>query len=279
MVGSRPPSRIGVQRQPGTSAAAVGRQRSRKRRDIAVLLTRDKGDLIKAKVMAQGAIRIRVDSVADLTAKLRRLAKQHGSVGTVSFFGHSLPSGDIGISTKGGGTRYVPPSEFRDALAAANLKASTLDFQGCSVGRSPKALDSYRKATGAASARGTTCYLVSQPFQILDQRRKPITNRRHLRAAGGDAYFTAAMNRLRQASGSRKWASVVNKDQAGYFRAGGNFVAVWANPSLSTQWDERKSVPYTKLTVESLRSDGKPKADDLSGRCSIVEVKGEQVEP
>lgn len=100
----------------------------------------------------------------------------------------------------------------------------------------------------------------------------PITRREQLTEANREP-FKEGLEMLREAFGPAKKCLLDDSADA-YFRAGGRLVAMWANPGMSNDWDERKSMCYQELSTRTVDPATAGKQDPgLAGDCELIRIE------
>jgi hypothetical protein len=250
----------------------VQRERqAKKRQDVALLLSDDLD--AQASALAPGGKLIRVKSPEAMARALKRF---RAPIKTLFVISHALPSGDLGFES-GSSIRYVRPATLAAALKGSVPAARApqlLDFRGCTIGQDPKAMDQLRAALGAGAAVGGNCYLVTQTMGPIELNGKRITRRNQVKASNR-AQFEQGLKMVVAKFGRAKHA-ILDTSSDAYFRAGGQLVAQWFNPTLSTAWDARKSKPYkalTAVTVDPAKAVKGQFDPGLAGHCQLIMVK------
>lgn len=241
------------------------------RRDVVFILSPDVGS--EAPVVAPEVKPIRVSSPEDMAAKLKQINYPIKSLFIIS---HALPSGDLGFGTRDSLT-FVLPSKVAAALKGSmkpEYAPELLDFRGCTIGQSPKAMEEMRAAVGAGATVGGNCYLVSQKNGPIALGGKRITKASYVTSANRKD-FEKGLQMLIDSFGPKK-ACILNKSETGYFQAGGVMVAQWFSPELSEEWDERKSKCYAALRMEPV-DPAKAKSEEFNpgivGHCRLIKVE------
>lgn len=272
-----------VQQSTASSAAHHTIQRkdplsssSTQRQDVVLLMASDLE--AEAAVLAPGGIILKIKSLDDMIKQLKGVGVP---VKTLFIISHSLPTGDIGFGTSGS-TKYVMPSELAQRLQGvftAENAPELIDFRGCSIGSSPQAMNLIREAAGAKAAIGGNCFNVTKAVGPIilsgDEGDEEITKASQITPDDQEALETG-LQMLVDSLGDAK-DCVLDRSAAAYFRAGGKLVAQWFSPTLSGEWDQRKSKCYKELTPETV-DPAKAKEGEfdpgIAGHCRLIRVEG-----
>jgi hypothetical protein len=256
-----------MQQTGSTSTSQIQRtpDDKQKRKDVVIVGEDWAGGEELSRVLGQGGQVIKVKSVDEAAAEL---AKINFPVGTLYIVTHSAASGAL---------RFGKDEKYTDAAdIAAKLKGklpadnapNVVDFRGCSVGTSPKAMDQIRAALGAKSVLAGTCYAVIQrndpPIKIDNKyitKASDVTDKTR-------ATFRDLKQRTYNNFGDAK-ECIVNKADKDFFAAGGKFVALWFNSSFTAEFIPGKSVCYKDVTPQKVDAD---KATTASQDCRLIQV-------
>ena len=165
-----------VVQQAGATKSSLNIQREPdkkpKRRDVVVIGEDWKGSEELALVLAPGAFVVRVKSMHEVVMKL---AKINFPVGTLYIITHSAPTGELQFGTAEGTIKPADiAGKLKGALSTDNAP-DVVDFRGCSVGTSPKAMDQIGAALGAKSIIAGDCFAVIQRSKSVLINGKAIT--------------------------------------------------------------------------------------------------------
>ncbi|MEF8817576.1 MAG: DUF4157 domain-containing protein [Salinibacter sp.] len=274
--GDRPQVKVHRHTDDEPEEVGSGQDSDQDRQDIALLLSPGADEAAKALTVSPDAEQLRVTSPDDMAEKLNEVSDP---IGRLLIFSHSLDSGDLGFET-GSGTTYVRPEDLANALDGAVPPArgpTVVDFRGCSLGTSPSGMEQIRAALHAKSAIGGNCFMVHQvngPVVLSsgEGNDTPITRREQLGEADREP-FEEGLEMLREAFGPAR-SCILDDSEDAYFRAGGRFVAMWANPGMSTEWDERKSKCYQELSTRTVDPATAGKQDPgLAGNCELIRIE------
>lgn len=263
--------------EPKEPAAEDGasQESPRERRDVALLLSPGADETAKALTVSPDAKRLRVSGPAEMANKLSHVTEP---IGRLLVFSHSATDGSLGFES-GSSVNYVRPGPLATALEGAvppERGPNLIDFRGCSLGTSPAGMEQLRTALNAEAAIGGNCYMVSQvqgPVVLsAGDDSTPITSRDQLTEANRDQ-FEAGLEMLREAFGPAK-GCILDDSEDAYFRAGGRFVAMWASPGGSTEWDERTSKCYDELTTTTVDPATAGRQEPgLAGNCQLIRIE------
>jgi len=148
-----------------------------------------------------------------------------------------------------------------------------VDFRGCDVGVSPKAMEGIRSALGARSAVGGNCFVVIRRTTPLKIGGREITKASHVTDDNRKTFEKLMDGTAGNLGTARK--CILNPSEKGFFAAGGSFVSVFFNQVSSTQWDPKSSVCYKNANVQKV-DPANPPAD--LGACQLIEVKAKDGE-
>lgn len=241
------------------------------RRDVVFILSSDVGH--EAPVLAPTVKPIHVSSPEDMAAKLKQV---NYPIKNMFIISHTLPTGDLMFETRDSNT-WVRPSKIAAALKGSVKSENApelLDFRGCTIGQSPKAMEEMRAAVEAGAVVGGNCYLTTQKNGPIELDQKRVTKASDVTSANRED-FEKGLQKLINSFGPKK-ACIINKSEKGYFQAGGALIAQWFSPELSKEWDERKSKCYAALNVE-LVDPTKAKVGEfdpgIAGHCRLIKVE------
>ena len=267
-----------VVQQAGATKSSLNIQREPdkkpKRPDVVVIGEDWKGSEELALVLAPGAFVIRVKSMREVVMKL---AKVNFPVGTLYIITHSAPTGELQFGTAEG---TIKPADIavklKGALSTDNAP-EVVDFRGCSVGTSPKAMDQIGAALGAKSVIAGDCFAVIDRSKSVSINDKAITRASEVteKAADDDRnkkrrdLFVDLLRKNADTFGGAK-KCIVNPGENGYFAAGGHFVALWFNRDDTASWVPGKSICYKDVAPETVDSS---KAIAASDHCRLIKVE------
>jgi hypothetical protein len=204
-----------------------------------------------------------------------QLAKIDFPIGTLYFITHSAARGALKFGSDEG---YIEPADIaaklKGLVSAANAPNS-VDFRGCSVGTSPKAMGQIRAALGAKSVVAGNCYAVIDRTTPIKIGGKPITRASDV-TKENRAEFERLMDKTADKLGAER-KCILNPSERGFFAAGGRFVALWFNPDFTGKWVPGKSVCYKSVTPQVVDPD-KALAETQDCRLIEVEAKSEGAE-
>lgn len=177
-----------------------------------------------------------------------------------------------------GALRFGDNEKYTEAAdIAAKLKGvvpadnapKLVDFRGCSVGGSPKAMEQIRAALGASSVVAGTCFAVIQrtnpPIKIGDNY---ITKASDVTAENRPLFEKLMKGTFDHFGPAKK--CIINRSEKDFFAAGGRFVALWFNPTLSKEFLPDKSICYKDVTPETVDPN---KALSASNQCRLIMVE------
>ncbi|HEU0202082.1 MAG TPA: DUF4157 domain-containing protein [Burkholderiaceae bacterium] len=246
--------------------------------DVVVLM--DEDSLAQANIIAPGAILLRVDSPEKMASELARVQAPFKTLFVMS---HSLASGDLGFK-QGNTTNYVRPEKVAAAIKGAipaDRAPATVDFRGCSLGATPGAMDQIRTAVGAQTAIGANCFMVQQTNGPIKLNRGVEVRKRSDLKESDKEEFALGLKMLGDAFGPAK-KCIIDATEDAYFRANGQWVALWVNHIFSTEWDQRASRCYATVareTVPAAEAAGKKLTAMVTGDCKVVRVEGGTTAP
>lgn len=240
------------------------------RRDVVILL--DESLVSEAKTLAPDAVIVRAKTLDQLASNLKKVTEAMRTIYVVS---HALPSGDLQF-TEGDTAKFERPENVATKLKGvipADRTPESIDFRGCTVGAAPAAMEKLRDAVGAKSAIAGTCYLVTQDNGPVVLGNGTAVTKRSQVTKANRAEFEQGLKMLGDAFGKAK-KCILKPTEDSYFAAGGKWVAQWFNPTLSTEWDVRKSKCYSDLTAEVVDPTKTPKIGfDITGHCRLIKVE------
>ena len=228
------------------------------------------GKSLAAVLVRRGAV-IEVKSVAEAT---EALGKTDYPIGTLYFVAHSTVNGDLQFGKAEGFVKPAAIASKLTGLVPADNAPSKVDFRGCSVGTSPKAMEQIRVALGAQSVIAGNCYAViyhSTPLKIGD---KEIT-----KASDVSERNRPLFRKLFKGTAAKlgaKGKCILDRSERGFFAAGGRFVTLFFNPELKKEWMPDKSICYNEITPQ--RADPDKAASAVQG-CSLIVVEETKPEP
>jgi hypothetical protein len=217
-------------------------------------------------VLAKGGLIIWVKSIGDVAAEL---AKINFPVGTIYFVTHSAPSGGLQF---GNDEKVVPADQIAaklKGLIPAEYAPEHVDFRGCSVGVSPKAMDSIRLALGANTVIAGTCYAVINRSKLIKLHGKEITKDSDVAAADRNLFATLRQRTLQNFHPAER-ACILNKSEKDFFVAGGRFVSLYFNQEFKGDFIPGKSICYTDLVPQIVDPN---QALAASPHCQLIEVE------
>ena len=243
----------------------------------------DKDFLPAARLLAAGGKVIFVDSPEMMKEKLEAIDFQIRDLAVLS---HSTNEAKIKFGKSG----WVEPGSLAGILRGslrAEFAPALIDFRGCSLGMSPSGMEQLRGAIGAASAIGSTCFIVTdatKPVTLTEEdakgkviARKVITRRsqvtKRLRPA-----FEKFLELTIDGVGPNRKQCILDTSEDAYFRAKGQLVIMYANPMFSKAYVDGVSTCYkdlseTKVDPATVAADPGAKV----GRCKLVRVDKSKV--
>ena len=238
-----------------------------KRHDVIILGEGVEGGEVLVAVLTRGGQPIQVTSIDDAVKKLKGT---NFPIGTLYFIAHSLPDGGLKFGKAEGFTKAADIANKLSGAISTDNAPVKVDFRGCSIGTSPKAMNQIRAALGARSVIGGNCYLVIKyTTPILTDDKKKITKASDVGTLMSHQKFEELKNKtLNKLSGKK---CVLNLSEKGFFAAGGQFVSLWFNPKLSDTWDPKESVCYKNVT--SLTVVDPDMALSKSPHCQLIMVQ------
>lgn len=242
------------------------------RRDVAIVGEDWEGAEQLAIVLAGGGA---VHNVTSMDEAAAALAAIDYPVGTLYFITHSTVSGDLQFGTS---EKMIDPDrigrKFRGLIADENAP-QRVDFRGCSVGTDPKAMEKIRKALGAQSVIGGTCYAVIELSTAIKIGGKPVTKPSDVRESN-PPFAVMFENTARNFGDAEK--CIVSREEKDFFAAGGRFVALWFNPELTGDWVPGESVCYNEVIPQVVDPKAPATAVD-NCELIVVEAKSATSEP
>lgn len=243
------------------------------RKDVVLLGEGWTGGRELSAVLASGGTVYRVDSVEEAA---KTLAKIDGPIGTLYFVTHSLNSGALKFGKDEGFIKAADiASKLKGSLPAED-SPQTVDFRGCSVGSSPKAMEDIRTALGAQSVVAGNCYAVidlSTPIKMGDTNHlQEITNSVQITKENRKSFeklYRGTYKKFAAAFGGKS-DCIVTKSEKDFFSAGGRFVALWFNSDFTAAWVDGKSVCYNEAAHEIV-DPAKPATG--TGGCRVITVE------
>jgi hypothetical protein len=258
-----------VVQQTATTTSPYQLQRSPdkkpKRWDVVVLGEGWEGGEELSRVLAQGGLIIRVKSVEEMVVELTKI---DSPIGTLYFVTHSTANGGLRFGNEEG---FIEPANIADKLknaVSADSAPDVVDFRGCSVGTSPKAMNQIRAALKARSVIAGNCFAVIARSTPIKIGGKPITKTSDITDANL-AQFEKLMKDTADNFGEKK-KCILNRSKKDFFAAGGRFVLLWFNHDFTGEWLKGKSVCYKDITRETVDPD---KAISQSQECQLIEVE------
>jgi len=248
-----------------TSELQRAPDKKRKRRDVVVLGEGWEGGEELSGVLAKGGLIIRVKSVEETVVEL---AKIDFPIGTLYFVTHSTASGGLRFGNEEG---FIEPADIADKLknaVSADSAPYIVDFRGCSVGTSPKAMNQIRAALRARSVVAGNCFAVIARSTPIKIGGKPITKTSDITDVNL-AQFKKLMKDTADNFGEKK-KCILNRSKKDFFAAGGRFVLLWFNHDFTGAWLKDKSVCYKDITPETVDPD---KAMSQSQDCRLIKVE------
>ena len=237
-----------------------------KRIDVVLLGEGVKGGKELARVLAPGGKIISVKSMSDA---VDALSKIDVPIRTLYFITHSLQNGALEFGT---GEGFVKPDDIAKKVTGSvptDKAPQNVDFRGCSVGTSPKAMDQIRGAFGATSVQAGNCYAViryTTPVKIGGQE---ITKESDVAEEHRTLFEDLRAKTVAHHMGPAK-KCILNNSDKGYFALGGKYLALWFNTSLSDEWKKDESVCYKDLKPETV--DPNKALADTKG-CHLIRVE------
>lgn len=238
--------------------------KKRKRRDVVVLGEGWEGGEELSRVLAHGGQIIRVKSFGEVPVQL---AKINFPIGTLYFVTHSTASGSLKFGSAEG---FIEPADIADKLkgvVSADNAPGVVDFRGCSIGTSPKAMNQIRAALGAQTIVGGNCFAVISRSSPITIGGKKITKSSDVTDKNRALFNKLKKETVDQFGAAKK--CILNSSEKNFFAAGGRFVLLWFNPTFTEKWIPSKSICYTDITPQVVNPD-----KDLSESegCRLIRV-------
>ena len=243
------------------------------RRDIVFSLADEDQFKAAAKLAGNNALYKEVETAEEMKAVLETIPFP---IATLYIFSHSTPDASIKFS----GTGYVSASDLAKTLKGAipsGFQPNTVDFRGCSVGMDPSAMEEMRQALRAQSVIGSTCFIafMGLPFTVNNVH---IKERRQLRNATVKATWDKHIRTHPNKMASK--ACLLSTSTNEYFEAGGYFVSVYANKTLTKDYSPTDSVCFKDLTNETISpKDALTAKPTSTGTCKRIRVEEHVPEP
>lgn len=260
---------VARQKDRGTGKTKQATPSTEKKRDVVIITSPDVG--AEAPVLAPNGTIRRVESLKQMASVLRDIKHP---LRTLFISSHSLPSGDLGFGSAHSTTFELPSKvaqELKGTVSAENAP-DLVDFRGCTVGTSPKAMDEIKAALGAGAAIGGNCYLVVKRQGPISLGGKQIAKPGDVNAGNRDALKTGLAKLIESFGETKK--CILDTSEEAYFRAGGRMIAQWFSPELTTMWNPRKSVCYKDLKPETVDPATAGDLDpSLEGHCRLIRVE------
>lgn len=240
------------------------------KQDVSIVLTDEDQDMDEGRTYAKTALR--VTSVEDAVKKLKALKAPIGNLYVVS---HSSSAGQIQFVSGIGTISWVDIGELGKAMKG-QVNVDTVDFRGCKLGSAKGAMESFRKAAGAKSTKGSNCWTfvarvtplvdpdgveVTKPSQIPENRKKAYDNAllKQINGLTSEDGKSVKHCLLGLAAGQKAGRGTLKKIWQQYWANQGNLVASWGSPEYNKNW-QKGSICTNNMTATS-----KP--------CAIVETK------
>jgi hypothetical protein len=155
------------------------------------------------------------------------------------------------------------------------VSVDTVDFRGCKLGSAKGAMESFRKAAGARSTKGSNCWTFVARVTPLTYDGADVTKPSQIPKGMEKAFDKALLNQINGlrsedgkpvkncllglAAGQKAGAGTLNRIWQQYWANNGNLVASWGSPDYNKNW-QKDSICTKDMTATS-----KP--------CAIVETK------
>jgi hypothetical protein len=248
----------------------TARQKGFVKKDVVIITSPDVGD--EAPAIAPGVKPINVTSIDKLASELKKI---NYPIKTLYILSHALPDGDLGFGNRDT-IKFVRSSKIASTLKGKLKKKCApdmLDFRGCSIGQSPKAMNEIRIAIGAKAAIGGNCYLTTQALGPIVINNIKITRRSQVTSNNRED-FVKSLKKLIDSFEKTK-RCILDTSEKAYFNAGGKLIAQWFSPTLSDKWDDRKSKCYKDMVIENI--DISKIADKnfdagILGTCCLIKI-------
>ena len=236
------------------------------RRDVAIVGEGWEGAEELGNVLAGGGA---VHNVTSLDQAVEVLKAIDYPVGTLYFITHSTARGDLqfGINEKMIDVDRIG-GKFKGLIPADNAP-ERVDFRGCSVGSDPKAMEKIRKAFGAQSVIGGTCWAVidrTKPIEI--PKGTPVTKPADVTTDNRDLFEDLFEGTAENLGEEEK--CIVSRTEDDFFAAGGRFVALFFNPEFKGEWVPGKSVCYNEVSPQVVDVKAPATAVDT---CELIVVE------
>ena len=147
----------------------------------------------------------------------------------------------------------------------ADKAPQNVDFRGCSVGTSPKAMNQIRGVLGAKSVLAGNCYAVIQNTTPVKIGGKEITQASDVTEENRPEFEKLRKRTVNKLVPAKK--CILNNSDKGYFAMGGKYVALWFNTSLSAEWKKDESICYNEINPQTVDPNQAPAA---SKGCRLV---------
>jgi hypothetical protein len=188
-----------------------------------------------------------------------------------------LANGSLKFGEKEGYTEAANiATKLKGAVSVDNAPLK-VDFRGCSIGTSPKAMDQIRAALGARSVIGGTCYLVisyTTPIKIGPKGNlKEVTKASDVTDANRQL-FEKYKKRTLDTFGA-KTKCILNPTEKGFFDMGGRFVSLFFNRKLNKEWIPKESVCYKDIKHQIVDDPGKSLPESQDCQLIVVQEKSE----
>ncbi len=261
-----------VQREPDKEPKKTLQQKPEARQDIVLLGEGWAGGRELSIVLAHGGRVIQVNSVGDAA---KALAKIDVPIGTLYFVTHSTSDGALKFGKDEGFTKATDIAAKLKGSVPTDKAPQTVDFRGCSVGNSPKAMEDIRTALGAQSVVAGNCYAVialTTPIKMGEKGHETdITDAAEISKKSRPIFqklYQGTFEKFVAGFESRK-SCIVTKSEKDFFAAGGRFVALWFNSTFSGDWIKGKSVCYADAVHQTV--DPVKPAEAIQD-CSVITV-------
>jgi hypothetical protein len=245
-----------------------------KRLDVVLLGEGVKGGEELSHLLTGSRLIFQVSSIDGALAELKNL---RFPIGTLYFVTHSLANGSLKFGEKEGYTEAANiATKLKGAVSVDNAPLK-VDFRGCSIGTSPKAMDQIRAALGARSVIGGTCYLVisyTTPIKIGPKGNlKEVTKASDVTDANRHL-FEKYKKRTLDTFGA-KTKCILNPTEKGFFDMGGRFVSLFFNRKLNKEWIAKESVCYKDIKHQIVDDPGKSLPESQDCQLIVVQEKSE----
>jgi hypothetical protein len=244
-------------------------EEKQKRSDVVVLGEGVEGGEELAKVLKPGAKKINANSIDKAVEELKKINEP---IGILYFITHSLPNGALKFGEKEGYTEAANIATKLKGVVSADNAPLKVDFRGCSIGTSPKAMDQIRAALGARSVIGGTCYLViiyTTPIKIGPKgNEKEVTKASDVTDANRHLFEKYKKRTLHTLGAKTK--CILNPTEKGFFAMGGRYVSLFFNRKFNKEWISKESICYKDIKHEIVEPH---KALAESEDCQLIEVQ------